>query len=203
MRSPAGATALLHADSRKTGIHELVWATPKGQVTTLEYHPYPRTVYMTNPEPLLFSLWELLQSKLPLALANKEPQTAEELAARCQARGICEALAILMEKFLPTSDDVLRAAVKYYKDNSYEVPGLAPYLWDGLHNADGSLRVKTSSAPAPRQRTAIKTSAPKPAKTKLSEADTAFIKAAKDMYSVEDFVSMYGVSASEVQALIS
>jgi hypothetical protein len=209
VRGPANATALLHATGRSTGIHELTWATPAGQVTTIEYHTYPRTVPMSHPEPLLFSLWELLQSKMEVIMGpepdywdpDQSLQAQALLAAKGQARGIAEALAILMKPFMENADAVVRAAVAYHKDPSYEVPGLAPYLWDPMYNPDGTLRTPVSSPPKAKPRAAIK--APKP-KTSLSAADIAFMKQSLDAgFSKEDLASMYKVSVSEVDAAIA
>lgn len=205
MRGPKNATALLHADGRATGIHEIVWATPEGQVTTIEYHPYPRNVNMSNPEPLLFSLWDLLQSKVQIVMGDEAGVVAEarRAEAKYQARGIAEALAILMQPFVADADAVVRHAVKYYKDNSYPVPGLGAHLWNSMYNADGSLRTPIASEPTKRTRTAIK-APPKP-KATLSAADIEFAKAglSSNMFTLADLASMFKVSEAEVQAAVS
>jgi hypothetical protein len=210
VRGPANATALLHANGRSTGLHELTWATPNGHVKTIEYHPYPRTVNMSNPEPLLFSLWELLQSKVKVIVDEKpndewDPNEIEAHrewnARRNEARGIAEALAILMQPFLTDADAVVRAAVKFYKDPWYEVPGLGAHLWNPLYNPDGSYRTPLPDPPKARTRTAIK--APAKPKPKLSEADVTFIKASSEMFSKEDLAGMFKVSVAEVEAVLA
>lgn len=211
VRGPADATALLHADARSTGIHELTWATPRGRVQTIEYHPYPRKIPMSHPEPLLFSLWELLQSKVDVIMQG-EPDSWDPnltiqyqgwMAAKAQARGIAEALAILMKPFMESADDVVRHATRYYKDNTYEVPGLGLHLWDPLVNADGTPRTPIAQPAAQRVRTPIKM-ASKPAKT-LSPADTEFARQgfSAGMFSKEDLASMFKVSVDVIDAALA
>jgi hypothetical protein len=202
VRGPADAAALLHADARSTGIHELAWATPRGQVQTIEYHPYPRKIPMTHPEPLLFSLWDLLQSKVSVIVDAQPTSDMEQqglLTAKAQARGIAEALAILMKPFMENADAVVRHAMKYYKDNTHEVPGLGLHLWDPMFNADGTPRTPIASPPVARTRTAIKA----PPKPNLSPADVEFIKSAKDMFSTEDLAGMFKVSESVIEATLA
>jgi hypothetical protein len=162
---------------------------------------------MTHSEPLLFSLWELLQSKVKIIMYPEEPETSVQQqvakqAARSEARGIAEALAILMKPFMNDADAVVRAAVAYHKDNTYEVNGLGLHLWDPTMNPDGTPRVKIASPSAPKQRTAIK-APPKPPASKLSEADIAFIKASSAMFSADDLAGMYKVCVEEVQAILA
>lgn len=207
MRGPLNATALLHADGRKTGIHELVWSTPDGHVTTIEYHPYPRTIHMSDPEPKLFALWDLLQSKVTIIIGPAEPGLTDDEVraakqkARNEGRGIAEALAILMSPFLEDADAVVKAAVAFHKDNTYQVPGLGAHLWNPLYNPDGSWRTPLATEPVKRTRTAIK-APPKP-KSNLSPADIEFIKASSAMFSKEDLAGMFKVSVSEVEAVLS
>lgn len=208
VRGPANATALLHADGRKTGIHVLVWSTPEGRVKTIEYHPYPRTVNMENPEPLLFDLWQLLQSKVKIILGDGDREGTDDdvrnaqQKARYEGRGIAEALAILMKPFVADADAVVRHAVKFYKDNSYEVPGLGAHLWNPLYNPDGSYRTPVPDAPKARTRPAVKAPV-KPPKPKLSEADVTFIKASSEMFSKEDLAGMFKVSVAEVESVLA
>jgi hypothetical protein len=209
MRGPADATALLNADARGTGVHYLTWATPRGQETTVEYYTYPRTIPMTHPEPLLFSLWELLQSKVKIIVGDdRGDKTDDEIRmamqqARYEGRGIAEALAILMKPFMQDADAVVRAAVAYYKDPTYQVNGLGTHLWDPMYNPDGTLRVKMNTEVTKRTRTPVKAAPPKPTAKKLSEADIAFCKASSEMFSVEDLAGMFKVSVAEVQAVLA
>lgn len=162
---------------------------------------------MTSPEPKLYELWELLQSKLKIFMEyNPEDdmvKASDREKAKNQARGIAEALAVLMSPFLDSADAVVRAAATYYKDNSYEVPGLGTHLWDPLYDSDGSLRTPVASARPARPRPAVKMQ-PKP-KAAMSPADIEFAKQGLEsgMFSKEDLASMFKVSASDIEAAIA
>lgn len=221
VRGPHDAVAMLSTTGHTTGIHELRWAMPRvnketTRVTTIEYNPYPRTIPMSHPEPLLFSLWELIQSKVKIILAepNGPSDNAIEMARRSQAqhqaRGIAEALHILMKPFMDSPDAVVKAAVKYYKDNTYEPPGLGLHLWNPFLNWDGSERTpvaspKSTPVAAPRKTTPAKPKIDKTSTKTLTPDEAAGIKEAVEsgMFGKEEVASMFGVSLETLEQALS
>jgi hypothetical protein len=202
VRGPAHAISLLNATGRSTGIHYLSWRTPTGQKQTIEYHPYPREIPMSHPEPLLFSLWELLQSKMSTFMDYQPDDDMEKASARerakYEARGMAETLAILMKPFVESADDVVKHAVKYYKDNTYEVPGLGLHLWDPMKNYDGTDRTPMPTPGSQRK--------PAPARKlgkQLDAAEKDAIKAAlsSGMFTPDQLAGVYKVSVAQIEAL--
>lgn len=204
VRSPKSATAPLSSSGKRNGIWVNRWATaePGKKIETLEYHSYPRKVPMSHDEPLLFSLWELLQSKVKIILGPpKDHETMDR--AKYEARGIAEALAILMKPFMESADHVVKCAVKAYKDPDFEVPGLASYLWDPQFNHDGSPRVVVAQPKAKAARPAAKPKAKVDSKSTktLSADEAAGIKEAVEsgMFGKEEVASIFGVSMETLE----
>lgn len=173
---------------------------------------------MTERKPLIYLTWELLMSKMPLIMdtsAQVDPWTGamESIRAKEQAkheaRGIAEVLAIQMKPFMESADHVVRCAVKAYKDPDFEVPGLAKFLWDPMHNADGSLRTPVaapkSSRPKPAARPKPKPAVDNKSTRKLSPEEAEGIKDAvsSGMFSKEDVASMFKVSLATVEEAIA
>ncbi len=200
VRGPHNMNALLSSSGRTTGIHVLTWSVGEDshRVETYEYYTYPRKIEMSHPEPLLFSLWELLQSKMQVIMEYQPDDDMVKASARerakNEARGIAEALAILMKPFIDNADDVARHAARYYKDNTYDVPGLGTHLWDPMMNPDGTPRTQVSEPKAaPARRMLGK---------KLTEAEAVAVKQAltSGMFTVAQLAEVYKVSAVEIEA---
>lgn len=201
VRGPADANALLHAVLKRDGASITTWSTPRGKVDIIEYITYPRKVAVEHTEPRIFTVWNLLMDKVSIILA--EPKGAGDNAleaeireqARKEARGIAEALHILMQPFMSSTDAVVKAAVKKYKEPDYEVPGLGTHLWDPLKNADGSWRTPVSEPKAkPR-------AVPKKSKTKLDPGAVAGIKEAlaSGMFDKPTVAEMFKVSMETLE----
>lgn len=214
VRGPAGATNLSNAVAKPNGQHILTWNVGSQRVQTVEFRTYRRRYAGVETEPLIFKLWELLQSKMPAILeAKPDPRKPDELNAverdKGAARGIAEAIAILMQPFMTDADHVVKCAVKYYKDNSFEVPGLGLHMWDPLKNPDGSFRTplpdgpKSASKPVARPK---KASAP-PATKMLKDLTPDEIEGIKTavssgMFSKEEIGPMFKVSVGTVELVL-
>lgn len=204
VRGPANARALLNADGRSTGIHYLTWSVDdeRQQIKTIEYYPYPRKIPMSHPEPLLFSLWELLQAKMSTFMDYEPDDNMEKAAARerakYEARGMAETLAILMKPFVETGDDVVRHAARYYKDNTYEVPGLGLHLWDPLMNPDGTPRTLIATPSAKKSESAPKRKLGK----QLTPEEAASIKGAlaAGMFTPDQLAATFKVTVAQIEA---
>lgn len=151
----------------------------------------------SQTEPLLFSLWRLLDHKVEELMADPSDQQR-----KFEARGIAETLTVLMAKFYPTADDVVREAVSRYKHKQngveHESPGLGEHLWNPLYNADGSPRTFTAAATPAK---AAPVARPKK-KSSISEGTITAIKGflAAGLESV-DVAKMFNVSVADVDAL--
>jgi hypothetical protein len=170
---------------------------------------------MTEREPLIYLTWELLMSKVKVILA--EPNGPSDNAieadarerARYEARGIAEVLALQMKPFMESADHVVKCAVKAHKDPEFDVPGLAKFLWDPMHNADGSLRTPVaapkSSRPKPAARPKPKPAVDNKSTRKLSPEEAEGIKDAvsSGMFTKEDVASMFKVSLATVEEAIA
>lgn len=168
---------------------------------------------MNSTEPLVFSVWSLLMSKVEVILrpaAGPGDNALEADARECarhQARGIAETLHILMDPFVSSADEIVVHAVAKFKDPDYEVPGLGEHLWDPHKNPDGSPRIPIAQ---PKKRTAA---APKPARPKVDNKSTRQltteeaegIKEAVNsgMFSKEEVASMFKVSMATVEAALA
>ena len=169
-RSPREKASPLSAHGKANGQWIKRWSTADGIIETVEFVTYPRKVPVEQEEPLIFATWTHLQTKVAAIL--REPngpgdnsiEAEERNRAKYEARGIAEVLAILMAPFMGTADDVVRHAVKFYKDNTHEVPGLAAHLWNPLKNYDGSDVISFSPKSKPVARPKAK-AAPKPKNT--------------------------------------
>lgn len=219
-RAPVGATALVNAVVNLNGQHVLTWIVGRERVQTVEYRTYRRRYPGVETEPLIFKTWELLQSKMPLIMDKKpetDPWTGDTATVRAQerakyeARGIAEVLAILMKPFMDDADHVVKCAVKYYKDNTFEVPGLALHLWDPLRNPDGSLRTqlpepKQTSKPAarPKKQAASRTTAPTRKLADLTPEEIEGIKGAigSGMFVANEVANMFKVSVGTVELVL-
>jgi hypothetical protein len=212
VRGPENARAILHAVKKKNGQSVLTWATLDGPVDTIEYITYPRKVRMSDEEPLVYKAWILLMSKVDVILRppdgpgdNILQQQAREIAQH-QARGIAEVLAILMDPFLGEPDAVVRAAVKKYKEPTYEVPGLGTFLWDPLFNADGSPRNPMPLKKAVAKAVPLKTKPKVDNKStkKLTAEEALGIREAvgSGMFTEEDVASMFKVSIATVKEAV-
>ena len=213
VRGPTGTRALLHANGLANGQTILTWQTANGKTDTVEFKTYPRRFFV-HTEPLIFQTWELLMSKVKIILTEPEnpiPNVLEAMArerAQSEARGIAEVLAILMKPFLSEPDEVVRAAVKSFREPDYQVPGLGVHLWDPTRNPDGSLRTPTAE-PKIKTTPAMK---PKPvpkvdnkSTRTLSPEEAAGIKEAvsSGMFSKEDVAAMFKVSMATVEKAVA
>lgn len=208
-RSPREKASPLSAHGKANGQWIRRWATDDGIIETVEFVTYPRKVPVEQEEPLIFAVWQHLQEKMEIALSKQvDPWSNEELQkikeAKNEARGIAEVLAILMAPFMGTADDVVRHAVKFYKDNSYEVPGLAAHLWNPLKNYDGSDVISFNPKTKPVARPKAK-AAPKPKNTnQLAEGDIPKIKAGLEAGVMDEqgFADLFKVSLETLREAI-
>lgn len=215
MYAPHGALALLSSVGRRDGISEIRWAMGTNErKTTLEFHPYPRKVDMEAGESLLRKTWELLDKKVDVILA--EPKGPGDNAieadnrerARNEARGVAETLAILMQPFLTSADDVVKHAVKRHKaraaGTTHETPGLAEHLWDPNTNWDGTPRVPVAALKT-RPKASVASKPPAKGGKSLTPEEAAGIKDAVEsgMFSIEDVASMFKVSIATVESALS
>jgi hypothetical protein len=201
VRGPSDSNALLHAVIGQDGSSITTWSTPRGKIETIEHITYPRKVTVEHIEPRVFTIWNLLMGKVEVILA--EPKGAGDNAleaevreqARKEARGLAEALHILMKPFMASTDAVVKAAVKKHKDPTFEVPGLGTHLWDPLKNADGSWRTPIS-APKSKPR-----AVPKSSKNKLDPDAVAGIKEAlsSGMFDKPTVAEMFKVSMETLE----
>lgn len=203
VRGPENARQLAHALSQKNGQHILTWSIgstsskDRSKVQTVEFFPWPRRFPMTETEPLIFKTWELLMEKVSWIMREDYDETFKA-QAKHQARGIAEVLAILMKPFIESADDVVRHAVEYHKDNSYEVPGLGLHLWNPLKNPDGSDRTPVAS---PRSNKTTATAAPKRTGNKipLSAVDGVAGAINVGMFTVAQVAKTYNMTEAEVK----
>lgn len=148
MRVPHGATAVLKSLGRSDGIFETTFATQDGKVTTLNFHPYPRKVDMNQGRDLLLKTWQLLDEATVGAM-DVEASTQVQDHHKAQARAYANVLALFMEPFFTTPDDIVREAVVRYKarqsGETHVTPGLAEEVWNPNKNWDGTDRVQFSS----------------------------------------------------------
>lgn len=193
VRGPKGAI-LRSAQTDLLGITTLRWSN---DIETIEFKPYPRSDRMdeSQTEPLLFSLWRLLDEKVDALMDASSPES------KAAARGLAEGIQLLMVKFYPTPDAVVKEAVARYKarkaDVHHESPGLGEHLWNPLYNADGSPRTFTPSATPAK-------SAPvaRPKRSSLSAGTVSGIKGFLQAgLESADIAKMFNVSVADVDAL--
>lgn len=203
-RAPAPNAAPLSFSMQRNGQHMCRWDVPgRGRVTVVEFSTWPRKVPMSSNEPLIYSVWAHLMSKLDVIMPVEEHDNMTKAAAReraqNEARGIAEVLAILMKPFMENADHVVRCAVKAYKDPTFEVPGLAPYLWDPMKNYDGSDRVPVAR-PRSQAKPAVKPAARKSGGPSVDPSVVEGIKLAyAGGFSKDDLANLYGVSLAAIE----
>lgn len=199
MYAPYGTTGILSAHTNLDGRSILRWAMPDGTVKeTVTFNPYPRKVGMDAGEALLQRTWDLLDSKMDTI--KTDPSNEAVLQAKNEARGIAEALAILMQPFLTDATEIARHAAKRWKAKQagehYEVPGLAAHIWDPTKNWDGTDRVQftpaAAKAPASKARLG----------KQLSPDEAASVKTAlaAGMFTVDQLAATFKVSAAQIEA---
>lgn len=158
MLAPSNATALLSIRGRYDGVTELVFATLDGKVTCLVYHPYPRKVGMDQGRGLLLKTWELLDAATDTVMKKAaDPWSLENVGIKevqAEARAYANVLAMFMEPFFTSADDIVREAVTRYKARQAGVqrdtPGLAEHIWDPRKDWDGSDKVLPNANPQPK-----------------------------------------------------
>lgn len=205
MRTPRGAKAPLSARSELNGQQFIRWATDDGVVTTVDFAPYPRKVDMPGYEDsLLLQMWQKLDTEvekilMPRVGPENELSQQNRAEARIKARGMAELITLAMAPFLPTADDVVKAAVARHKSRQpdgepFETPGLAEHIWDPTKNFDGSDRVKVGQA--------AKKSTPKATGKKIPDSATASAKSGVEsgMFTVGMVAKMYSMTEAEVKA---
>ena len=213
VRGPVNARALVHAEVLRNGQHLLTWSCgpqdgdERTHVTTVEFFPWPRRFPMTETEPLIHLTWKLLMSKVEI-INDSSVMEPTRTVAQNQARGIAEVLAIQMKPFLESADDVVRAAVQFYKDPYYVVPGLGEHLWNPRYNPDGSERVPLAAprkAPEARPKAAPKPRVDNKSTVKLTDKEREGVKEAvsSGMFSKEDVASMFKVSLAEIESALA
>lgn len=165
-------------------------------------------------KPLIFSLWELLMSKVTVILtppagpSDNALEAADRERARYEGRGLAEGLAILMKPYMDSPDAVVKAAVKKFKEPDYEVPGLGEHLWDPLKNPDGSPRTfvaEPRTKPAARPRAAAKASEPKKAPTlRFSDSEKEAIKeaAASGLFDNKTLAGMFNTTETAIASVV-
>jgi hypothetical protein len=196
MYAPKSAEALLSVNCRYDGIHELRWAlADKSRATTLSYHPYPFKQFedeeMNVGRHLLLETWQLLDSKVNLIMEDTLNAAPEKSAAKNEARGIAEVLAMFMKPFFESADDIVREAVKRHKGGpDHETPGLAEKLWSPHTKWDG---------------TPFDENKQKKSKSKLSDSDVQSIKdgIASGILDEKACASIFKVSIDEIKSVLS
>lgn len=106
---------------------------------------------MEQGRALLLETWQLLDDATATILGD--PVDHERFdTAKAQARAYANVLALFMQPFFNSADEVVREAVKRHKarraNEEHVTPGLAEEIWDPMKNWDGSPRVEFSSQPA-------------------------------------------------------
>jgi hypothetical protein len=197
MRVPYGAVFCASVYGKRNGQNIITWKMEDGsKKQTVEFHSYPRKVNMDAGESLLFRTWELLDSKVDIIMAPPPGDDAAVIAARCQARGICETLAILMQPFITDADDAVRHAIKRWharKNGTYhEVPGLSEHIWDPTKNWDGSDRVLAGAKPQAKVRRLGK---------QLSPEEKVSVKSALEagMFTPQQLADTFKVSLQQIE----
>lgn len=197
---------LLSARGEVNGQRVLRWAMPdRSVIETVEYRTYDRKIELSEPEPLIFKLWQMLDEKVAFFMGPTDAiQDAEKVAKlKSEARGMAEAIAVLMQPFVKSADEVVKHAVKRYKakqaGEDYQVPGLGEHLWNPLYDEDGNLRQQpTAKIEHPRAQ-------PKASNKKLKPEEIAGIKDAvsSGMFSEEDVASMFKVSVQTIKEALA
>jgi hypothetical protein len=213
LRGPSDATHLFSAEGLKDGIWILRWQTSRGEIRTIDYKPYPRRPIMPDPtvtqEPLLYQLWQLLDDKCDIIMTadplDNDLKRETRKRAESEARGLAEALAIIMYPFYENANAVVREAVTRRKARAQgmriESPGLGEHMFDPHFNHDGTPRVPVAQ---PKARTAVKAPSRPPAPEKvLSEKETQTVKEmlASKMMGAEELAKMFGVSVTTIVKL--
>lgn len=124
MRAPRGAVALISVFCRLDGINEITFALPGGERETVLEVAGKITVL----ERLWIELDTTMDALMAMAEAGQVGEPTERL--RIKARAQAETLAILMDPFFSSADEVAREAKRRFDarkrgDESYKTPGLA------------------------------------------------------------------------------
>jgi hypothetical protein len=154
----------------------------------------------SQTEPLLYSLWRLLDSKVDTFMVD--PTDLDMNDTKAAARGVAEAIQLLMVKFYPTPDDVVREAVKRYKarqaNQLHESPGLGEFLWDPNFDYDGKQRTQIAA----KAKTPIKAPA---VVTKITDQETlSGIKNAHQsgMFTKQQIAEIYKINMATLESVI-
>lgn len=203
MLTPRNAISMLGAHGGADGIWTCVWSMPDGtRKTTMHYSPYPRIApdMMDQGRGYLLQLWKLLDEKCQVImkydpLDNMIKATAREHAQH-EARGLSEAISILMYQFYPTANDVVKESVRRFKaresDTEYESPGLAESLWDPKSRFRGTTFEKVPSANL------------KAGKALTPEEIQGIKDAVKsEMFTEADMASMFKVSVTQIREAVA
>jgi hypothetical protein len=202
LRGPKNAMLLSVAGRVVTDTSVLRWRMPDSTIVeTIEFKPYPRSDRMseTQNEPLLYALWRLLDEKVADVMVVAMDDERDPVT-KGVARGVAEAIHLLMSKYYPTADDVAKEAVKRYKarqaEVEHETPGLGEYLFNPHFNQDGSERTKTSTKVAPK-----KAAFPKKPNGTIPEKAIEGIKAALEagVFTEEQICNIYSVTPEQLK----
>lgn len=203
IRAPKNAAALVHAKHDSDGQRTLTWRLKDGStVDTVSYFPWSRRFPNTELDSIIYLQWEHLMGKVRIIVGGEgrdglnDDEVRELLQrSRYEARGIAEVLAIQMKGFIESADEVVKHAVAWFKDPDYEIPGLAPHLWDPLRDASGKYyhfdEQMKGKKPAPAPAPAIPADSVKGIREAL----------ASGMFSAADIAGMYKVPVEAVEEL--
>lgn len=153
-RAPRGATSIVSVIGRSTGINETTWRMQDGgQVTTVNYHPYPWKVDMDQGRDLLLGLWQRMDEHMDRLMHPGTPLSDKPIHKAC-ARQIAEIVVDFMPQFYDDTDTVVKEVVARYKARKdgaeHDTPGLAEAIWHRETDRFGNL---PSEAPKAIKRT--------------------------------------------------
>jgi hypothetical protein len=194
MLAPKNATGVNKVIGRDTGIFEITFFTTEGKTTVLAYHPYPRKVGMDQGRGILLSLWQKLDDEVDLL---NDPSGMHQEYHKNRARAFAESLALMMQPFFTSADDIVREAVWRHKcrteGTEHETPGLAEEVWDPTKNWDGTDRVLAGAGPAGSVR-------PDPTPVSPEEREAIKNALAAGTFSVEKLAELFKKSPAVIEA---